>query len=387
MTWVSTAEAIFWFSAGTVIYAYVGYPLAIGCASRWFGRRGLPRPLGAEELPTVSVIVAAYNEESVIEARIENALALDYPPEKLEIVIASDASSDRTAELVRRAASPQVRLIEFASRGGKASVLNGAVPQTGGDVLVFSDANTEMESQSLRRMIDHFADSEVGVVCGKLIIVDPRRGRNVDGLYWKYETFLKRCEGSLGALLGANGAIYAMRRNVFGPLPPGTIVDDFVLPLQARIKTGCRLLFAENAIAHEHAPVHIGDEFRRRVRIGTGDFQSLETLWPLLSPWQGWTAFCFFSHKLLRWLCPLFLVTAIVSSLLLSSNPLYAVAAIIQLAFYAIAALGLRVSGPGLPSRVIRLHTMFCAMNLALAAGCVRHCIGRSQGIWSRTER
>lgn len=380
-------EVLFWISASAVLYAYVGYPILIGLAARFFGRHAVPTPLAPAELPRVSLIIAAYNEESVIADRIKNALALDYPAEKLEVVIASDASSDRTSEIVRSFAAPQVRLLEFDIREGKAAVLNKAVPQSTGDLLVFSDANTEMDLQALRRLADRFADPAVGVACGKLIIIDPRSGRNVDGLYWRYETYLKKCEGALGALLGANGGIYAMRRSLFVPLPPGIIVDDLVLPLQARIRSQCRLIFAPSAVAHEEAPANIGDEFRRRVRIGTGNFQSLETLWPLLSPRQGWTAFCFLSHKLLRWSCPLFLVVAMTASLLLSSSPLYQAAALLQMVFYAVAAVGTLLSGRDLASRIIRLHTMFCAMNVALAAGCVRHLIGRSQGVWTRTQR
>src|SRR5262249_30950742 len=148
------------------------------------------------------------------------------------------------------------------------------------------------------------------VVCGRLVLTDPATGCNVDSYYWRYETFLKRCEGRLGALLGANGAIYAIRRELYTPIPGNTIVDDFVIPLRAKLRTGCRIVYDGDAVAREETPPNVGAEFHRRSRIGAGGFQSIGLLWRLLNPRSGWVAFTFFSHKILRWVCPFFLVAA-----------------------------------------------------------------------------
>lgn len=189
-----------------VAFAYVGYPVLIWACSRLFGRTDHDTNTPAD-LPTVSMLIVAHNEEADIEARILNALSQDYPPEKLEIVIASDGSTDGTNEIVGRYADRGVRLLAFPENRGKAAALDRAVPQLTGEVVVLSDANTRMDRLAVRRFAERLADPTVGAVCGRLVLVDRESVRNADGVYWRYETFLKRCEGRLGALLGANGAI------------------------------------------------------------------------------------------------------------------------------------------------------------------------------------
>ena len=228
---------------GVVGFAYVGYPILIWLLSRCFGRDPVPPAVESADLPTVSLLIAAHNEEADIAARIENALGLHYPPDKLEIVIASDGSTDATEEIVERYSDRGVRLLAYRNNGGKSAVLNASVPRLRGDVVVLSDANTRMAPDSLRRLATWFADPAVGVVCGRLILTDAVSGRNADGMYWKYENFLKGCEGRLGALIGCNGAIYAIRRRLFPAVRPGTIIDDFVIPMDARRESGCRILY------------------------------------------------------------------------------------------------------------------------------------------------
>ena len=220
------------------------------------------------------VLIAAHNEESVIRSRIENLLALDYPKDKLELVIASDASRDATVTIVREYEDRAVRLVEFVERTGKAAVLNAAIPRLSGEIAVLSDANTIMEPGAVRNLARWFRDAQIGVVCGKLVLTDPTTGRNVDSSYWRYETSLKRYEGQIGGLLGANGGIYAIRRALFQGIPPDTIVDDFVTPLLARVRTGCAIVYDEAAIAYEETPPEIGAEFRRRARIGPVVFRA-----------------------------------------------------------------------------------------------------------------
>ncbi|HEX5498699.1 MAG TPA: glycosyltransferase family 2 protein, partial [Thermomicrobiales bacterium] len=288
-------QTLFWLSFGVTAYAYAGYPALIWLCARRFGRVETPPEADQNELPTITLLVAAHNEQAVIGERLENALALDYPRGRLAIVVASDGSDDRTAEIVSSFADRGVRLLDFQANRGKSATLNAAWGELTSDLVLLSDANTAIEPQAPKKLARWFRSPEVGAVCGRLVLVDRATGKNVDGLYWRYETFLKRCEARLGALLGANGAIYAIRRESFTPIPTETIVDDFVIPLLARLTSGCRLVYDAEAAAYEETPERIGDEFRRRVRIGAGGFQSLAILWPLLSPRQGWLAFSFLS--------------------------------------------------------------------------------------------
>ena len=381
----TAALFVYWTCASLIVYPYIVYPLVlVALASR---RRALV-PLESTrdaDLPTVSVLIAAHNEESVIRSRIENLLALDYPNGKLELVIASDASRDRTVGIVREYQG--VRLIEFSERTGKAAVLNAAIPGLSGEIAVLSDANTMMDRTAVRNLARWFRDPRVGVVCGKLVLTDPTTGRNVDGLYWRYETFLKRYEGKIGGLLGANGGIYAIRRVLFQGIPRDTIVDDFVTPLLARVRTECELLYDESAVAYEETPPEIGAEFRRRARIGAGGFQSIAVLWPLLDPRRGAIAFTFGSHKLLRWLCPFFLIGLIGSNIVLANVGIYGVSLVALVALCAVALAGQVLPGKSTAGKVMRLATMFGTMNAALLVGFFRWATGRQRAAWDRTVR
>jgi cellulose synthase/poly-beta-1,6-N-acetylglucosamine synthase-like glycosyltransferase len=338
-------------------------------------------------LPALSLLISAYNEADVIEARITNALAMDYPADKLEIIIACDGCSDATADIVARYTDRGVRLLNSPVRRGKTRVLNSAIAAASGEVVLLSDANTEIDPAAARQLARWFADPGVGSVCGRLILQDAATGRNVDGLYWKYETFLKVCEGRLGALLGANGAIYAIRRELFVAPPPDTIVDDFVIPLLIRLRSGHRIVYEPGATAVEETAADIAGEFRRRARIGAGGFQSITCLYPLLNPLRGWTAFTFLSHKLLRWLCPFFLLGAAATSMLLASHPLYRAALLTQAAFYA-TAVGASLLPPGIRLlKPLRLTTLFTSMNVALLIGFFRWATGSQNAAWSRTAR
>jgi cellulose synthase/poly-beta-1,6-N-acetylglucosamine synthase-like glycosyltransferase len=379
--------AVFWTCVGLVAYAYLAYPVLIWGLGRWFGRRVTWPSDPPAELPTVSLLIAAYNEEAVIEDRLRNALELDYPRDKLEIVVASDGSTDSTAEIVRRYAERGVRLREYPARRGKAAVLNSAFGEVRGEVVILSDANTYTEPDAVRKLVRWFADPTLGVVCGRLILTDRDTGRNADGLYWRYETFLKRSEGRLGALLGANGAIYAIRRSAFTPIPDDTLVDDLVIPLLARLRTGCGIRYDCEAVAHEETAARLSCEFHRRSRIGAGGFQSMGLLWKLLDPRQGWVAFTFCSHKILRWLGPFFLLAALATNLLLWEVACYPYLVLGQLGFYLVSVLGAYVPPRVRVLKPLWLTTMFAGMNMALALGFWRWLRGSQKAAWKRTVR
>jgi len=381
-------EIVFWTCLGGLVYSYALYPVAIWVCARLFGRHpSAPGSLVDAQLPSVSVLIAAYNEETVIAERIENALQLDYPDSKLEIVIASDGSSDATNDIVKRYSDPRVRLLEYGVRQGKAAVLNAAFPKLRGTIVVLTDANTRMDRHAVRNLVRWFRVPQVGVVCGRLVLIDPATGTNVDGLYWRYETFLKHCESRLGALLGANGAIYAIRRELYAGIRRNTLIDDFVVPLLTRLRTGCSIEFDPDALAYEETPAAIGSEFNRRARIGTGGFQSVPLLWTLLNPARGWISFTYFSHKITRWLCPFLLIGTFATSLFLVDRHPYDYLLAAQLALYLVAGAGTRVTSPGIASRCLRLTTLFAGMNLALLVGFWRWVTTEPQGAWTRTAR
>jgi cellulose synthase/poly-beta-1,6-N-acetylglucosamine synthase-like glycosyltransferase len=280
-----------------------------------------------------------------------------------------------------------VVLLNYRERRGKASVLNSSFPELKGEIVLLSDANTQIDPSALRKLVRWFQYADVGVVCGRLILTDSRTGRNVDGLYWRYETFLKRCDGRLGALLGANGAIYAIRHKLFTPVPPETILDDLLIPLQAKLRTGCAMIYDCEAVAREETSPDVRSEFHRRARIGAGGFQSIRMLWRLLDPRRGWIAFTFLSHKIGRWISPFCLLGVLTGNLFLLTQPFYRSTMATQLTFYLVALLVARLPGQAMPLRLLRLSTMFTLMNAALFVGFCRWVRGSQKAAWQRTKR
>ena len=369
-------------SLAVVWYAYVGYPALIWLLARWCGRAASRPEVSDADLPRLSLVIAAYNEQKHIKERVRNALDLDYPADRFEVVVASDGSTDATEDIVAAFDDPRVRLIAYPERRGKAAVLNDTIGRLTGDVVMFSDANTTTNRDAARQLAAWFADPSIGVVCGRLVLTDPRAGRNVDSLYWKYETFMKKCESKLGALLGSNGGIYAMRKSVYSPIPNDTVVDDFVIPLLARAKSGCRLVYDRDAVACEETPATITSEVHRRARIGAGGFQSIGILRGLLNPKHGWVFFSFVSHKVARWVSPFLLIAGLVGSAFLVNYPLFAALFVAQVAFYLLSL----VAGwlPAKPRflRFFRLPAMFTMMNAALFVGFLRWLFGVQKVAW-----
>jgi cellulose synthase/poly-beta-1,6-N-acetylglucosamine synthase-like glycosyltransferase len=387
---MTIAAIIFWTSVSAVGFAYIGYPILLGICTFWRADAA-DKPLAVDgfrtpqDWPFVTLIIAAYKEERHIVERLMNAVTQDYPADRFEIIVGCDGREDQTGELVESFGDERIRLMQFPQRRGKASVLNDCVPAARGRIVVFSDANTMMHPEALRRLVRHFAEAHVGGVVGKLELKDPVTGQNVDGIYWKYENFLKRCEGRLGALLGANGGIYAIRKNLYRAIPANTIIDDFVIGMRIH-EQGYDLVYDAGAIAYEETPETVDSEFHRRARIGAGGFQSLPWLASLLRPSHGWLAFAFFSHKVLRWICPVFLAAALVTNILLSGRPEYFALLIVQELFY-VAAIAARFSTGQRWQRPLRIPAMFLSMNLALVVGFWRFLRGIRSGTWKRTER
>lgn len=393
-----TLEILCWVSIGLILYSYVVYPVLLGIVSRIAVARKkavagrstqVDQDLqAAEDWPMVSLVIAAYREEQVIADRVQNALNLDYPADRFEVLIGVDGQEDSTGELVAKAAlrDSRVRLLQYPQRRGKASVLNDSIPQAVGQIVCLSDANTFWDRDALKKMVCHFSDPRVGGVCGRLILTDASGGENVDGLYWKYENWLKEKEGDMGALLGANGAIYAIRKSLYEPIPAHTIVDDFLIGMRIH-QAGHQFLYDKSAIAREETAPTIRDEFQRRTRIGAGNFQSLGWLSGLLWPAYGLVSWAFWSHKVLRWICPALMVVALVANFILADQPIYRGLLVAQSAFYGLALLGSLWKIPGKFGSPTRLAWMFVMMNVALGFGFHRWLFKTQKGTWKRTER
>lgn len=389
-------KLIFWISAGLILYAYVVYPLLLVLLASlrqvWddlsfaLTRRNRRQQANTSSVAPVSLVIAAHNEESVIVEKMRNCAELDYPPERLEILVGCDACSDGTPELARQAAAPNTRIFEFPQRSGKPAMLNRLVPEARGEIVVFSDANTMLDPAAVRLLVRHFRNPRVGCVCGELRLASPSGGPRSEGLYWRFETFLKFLESRLNLLLGANGAVFAIRRDLFVPLPPQGIIDDFLVAMRIRAQ-GYRLVYDPEAVGLEEAAGSLDHEFRRRVRIGAGNFHALRFTWRLLSPTAGPIAFSYWSHKICRWLVPFALPVAFAAALALAREPFYAASVAVGSAVVLLALLGHRLERQRVHRSICSVPYYFVSMNVALLLGFVRFLNGRQTAVWSRTVR
>lgn len=390
-----------------VVYSYALYPLAlfvVGAISQGlrdvaFVFRKSERRLemqrsaaGTEpDWPPVAIVISAYNEERHIVSRIENLLALDYPADRLRAYIGSDGSRDRTAELMRRfEGEPRLVALPFEQNRGKASVLNDLVSRTTEPIVVFSDANTYFERGALKKLVSRFDDPKVGGVTGELRLLGNAGGDNQDSLYWRIEQFLKFFEARIGALLGANGAIYAIRRALWQPIRPDTICDDFVIAMNVSAG-GHRLVYEPKAWAEEDTPEEIGEEVKRRIRIGIGNFQALVRHPQYLTRTSAATAFAYVSHKVLRWTAPHLLLLALGASVALAAqtgSSGWALYALGQALAYLAAWAGWQMSSRGvkLPT-LVKLAAFLFALNWAFLVASWRYATGRYAGSWGRTSR
>ncbi len=370
------AEIVLWTAAAVVFYLYAGYPLLIACLRFVCGYPVRKRPIE----PYVSLLVPAYNEARVIASKVQNSLHLDYPTEKIEIVVASDGSCDGTAELAREAAGgcARVRVLSFPVNRGKLAVLNDVVPRLGGEVVVFTDAASLLAPGAIRALVEHFADPEVGCVSGLYRVTKPDQAEvgNQEDLYWRYETWLKAQEAGLWSALGAHGALYAIRKDLYPSPEPGVINDDYVIPVRI-LQRGYRVSYEPEAVAVEEASEM--DGFARRIRIMAGNFHQLREISAFLEPLRPAALFVFLSHKAGRLLVPFVMLAAAAANLFLLGEPLYRAAAILQASFYALAAIG---AVARFKSGALRAPYYFCLLNAAVLPGLWYAVAGRSKPVW-----
>jgi cellulose synthase/poly-beta-1,6-N-acetylglucosamine synthase-like glycosyltransferase len=362
---MSAAETVFWLSVATAAYAYAGFPALVALVGTLRGRGVRKAPV----TPSISVLIAAYNEEEAIAERLENALATDYPASRREVVVASDGSTDATERIVAEYAPRGVRLLRLPRRG-KVAALDEAARGAPGEILVFSDANTHVEPGALRAMAACFADPEVGGVVGHTGYRLPEDGESSsrgEDLYWRYDTWIKEMESRTGSVVSAHGGLYAVRRELYRRPADGSVTDDFAIST-AVVEQGKRLVFERDARAWEVAVPKAEREFRRRVRLMTRGMRGVALRRALLNPARhGFYSVVLLSHKVVRRLVPLALVALLASSLALAPRGgAWATVAAAQLGFYALAALGFAVRGRPVGSRrPLYVPFFFCMANAA----------------------
>jgi cellulose synthase/poly-beta-1,6-N-acetylglucosamine synthase-like glycosyltransferase len=363
MNFETIVQVCFWSGAALLFYTYAGYPLLLAIVSR-LSSRPVHR---ADWTPTVSVVITAYNEERALESKLDNTLALDYPADKLEIIVASDCSTDRTDEIAREYAGQGVRLYRQSERLGKTAAQNGAVEQARGEIILFSDATTLYEPDVLRLTLPSFADQSVGCVAGRLVYVDPSNTATGRGArsYWSYETFLKKHESRICSLIGASGCLYAVRRAAYVPMYPEAC-SDFLIATKM-VEQGLRAVYEPSAVCTEETNRRADRELRMRVRIITQTFTDLWRHRSMMNPMRsGFYAVQLISHKVLRYLVPVFLFLIFVSAILLAPRSrFFTLVVLAHLFFYTAAALGAMLEHFGWRNRLFALPQYFILANLA----------------------
>lgn len=370
MTVQAPFEIVFWIAVVAILYTYAFYPVLLIVLS---ALRGRPVRRG-ENTPVVTMIIAAYNEERDLAAKLENTLALDYPRSHLQVIVASDCSQDRTDEIARSYASRGVELHRQTDRHGKTAAQNAAVEKATGEILLFSDATTHYQPNVLHAMLPNFADPEVGCVTGRLFYRNNAESTIGEGTrsYWDYEFMLRRCESMLGSLIGVCGCMYAVRKSAYIPLYNEACSDFVIATLMVR--QGLRAVYEPNAVCWEEPNVQAKRELAVRVRITTQTFADLWRNRDMLNPLtRGFYAIQLLSHKVMRYLAPLFLLIVFIASGLLALNSLfYALIFACQLGFYALAALSWLFEKAGRKSHVLAIPQYFVITNLAALLALVK---------------
>lgn len=385
-------EIVFWVSLFLLAHTYVFFPLIM-----WF--RGRNKPLNdlifknkPEELPTISILLSVYNEEEVIRKKIESTFNTSYPADKIEFLIGSDASTDRTNQIIEqyRKVYPQIKLFPFSERTGKAGIINFLAQKANHEILVLTDAKVFFTQGTLYHLVKHFKNAGISVVGGCLV----NKNWEKDGIsyqekrYFQQENLIKHYEGVLwGTMIGAFGACYAIRAKDYSPIPSNFYGDDFFITMQA-LEKGQKSVNELEAICYEEVTNASSEEFRRKVRISIGNFQNLLRFKNLLWPSNPGLAFSFFSHKVLRWMGPFLILLALISNaLILGDGALYMLTFILQLIGVTAPIWDRILKLGGFHNKIIRFISHFYLMNLALLTGFLRFIKGTDSSIWEPTQR
>ncbi len=388
-------EILLWLSLFIVFYAFAGYGIllfALVKLKRIF--KGVPVVPATNEatLPSCSLVIAAYNEEGFIIEKIKNTLELQYPADKLELIFITDGSSDRTPELV--AAYPQIKLLHSPERRGKIAAVHRAMDTVTTEIVVFTDANTYLNPDALLNICRHYADAKVGAVAGeKRVQVDETADATAgEGFYWKYESKLKAWDSELYSVVGAAGELFSIRKNLYQPVSPNAILDDFMISLLVAQK-GYRVVYEPEAYASETSSANVKEELKRKIRIAAGGIQSIVWLKSLLNPFpQPLLSFQYISHRVLRWtVVPFLMILALVLNAVIviqgDSSTVYQILLAAQVIFYAASLTGWLLERKEIKVKALFIPYYFCMMNYAVIRGIFRYFAGTQSAAWEKAQR
>ncbi len=371
------AVLTFWISCGLLCYTFFGYGLLIRAFARWRPQTS-PSPDSTAPQPPVCIVLIAYNEETPIVERLRNLFAAQYPPEKLHVLLVSDGSTDATVAQAQTLREARLEIIEQPQRAGKAAGLNLALARCTAEIVVFTDARQRFDPEAIARLAAHFADPAIGAVSGELEIASAASvtGSGVDA-YWRYERSLRAAESRYDSCIGCTGAIYALRRSLFVPIPADTLLDDVVIPLQAAVQ-GARVIHDSTALAFDPRPLEPDAELRRKQRTLAGGFQMAFRYPQWLAPGKNRLWWQLLSHKYLRLLGPFFLASALLANLVLRGSFFYDLSLAAQVALYLFAALGFA----GWRTRLGTLASGFVFLNAMTVMGLVYYSTRHAQRGW-----
>lgn len=382
-------EILFYLICLLILNSFFIYPVILFIKNRKYSKR----EIDLNYTPTVSILIAAHNEEKVIEERIKNLAELNYDLSKIEVFIGSDASTDRTNEILTKQKEKYRWLNIYLSeeRRGKAGILNQLYKQARNEILVFTDANTLFHKDALKNMIEDFSDEQIGGVCGRLVLVDNEKSKS-EGVeeveYWKYETMVKKLEGQIGILLAANGGIFAIKKELFQPIPTiNAVTDDLFISLSI-ISGGYKFTYRNDAIAYEETGKDVSAEYRRKVRFGATNFETLIFFKKLLWNKNKFLSYAFFSHKVTRWFLPLLLFILFITGFIISDyNVIINRIFYLQVIIYLLALCGYLLSYIKIRIPVFSIPYFFVVSNVAIAEGFIKFIKKEHSVIWKTTER
>ena len=378
------AEGIFWLTIGVIFYAYLGYPFLILCLSLFINNKVNK----GDHEPSVTFLITAYNEEKNMREKLENTLSLDYPRDKMEIIVASDASTDKTDEIVKEFLGRGVVLHRVEGRLGKTETQNQAVKVARGDIIIFSDATAKYRKDAMRKIVRNYKDPSIGAVSGRYEYVNPTGAPIGLGtiLFWKYENFIKSRQTRIKTVTGCCGCIYSVRRSLYEPLPR-EIISDLVEPLKI-LEKGYRIAFEPEAVAYEMTEEKPEEEFSMRVRVITRGMSGLAYVKDLLNPLKyTFVSFQLISHKVLRWLMPFFLIILFTSNLLIIERSPYTLVFILQATFYLSAPVAWILHKYIRKAKFLFIPLYFCILNLASLLATINLVKGRKMSTWETVRR
>lgn len=388
---MSALEIIFWTGIAIIFYSYLGYGLILFALVKIKRLFKQPQPLPDKyDLPTVSLIVPCYNEASIISGKIKNCKALSYPKEKLEIIFITDGSTDGSDQMA--AMDEDIVVMHQSARKGKSEAENRSVRNAKGEIIVLSDANTMLQHTALKELIKHYQNKNVGAVSGEKRILQDEKENAAgagEGVYWKYESLLKKWDAELNTVVGAAGELFSFRKELFMDLEEDTVLDDFILSLRIAEK-GYQVMYEPNAFALETSSANTTEELKRKVRICAGAWQAIIRLKSLLNPvHHPLLTFQYISHRVLRWtLAPLFLLFLFPLNIgLINEGILYQLVLLSQIFFYASAFAGLYYESKQVRVKLFFVPYYFMMMNYAAVAGCIRYFKGNQSAAWERSAR